>query len=144
MKALAGLLVAASVAFCIFSIAQGNSYGRLRQDYSRAYNYPNKEQIQSRVETSQGELLSTVKVVSSLYYLLSLGFFVGVLKTTPRRTGPIIGIVICVVMLGWTLILSRAASFDEVYPGWVAAAILLAILQLVTFGSAAKRDTPRP
>ena len=84
--------------------------------------------------------LSTVKAISIPYYLVSLGFFVGVLRATSLRKTSIVAIFVCVVMVAWSLILSARASFDEVYLAWVAAAIIIAILGLMVRGALTKRE----
>jgi len=132
MKGFAGLVVALS-AFVVFSVTYGARYGRLR-------GYERYEQTAAE----RNEIHSTVKAVSIPYYLLCLGFFVGVLRNSVLRKTPIAGILICVVMILWSLILSSAVSFDEVFLAWVGAAVLLAILQLVARNSLARGRTPAP
>lgn len=141
MRALAGFLTLASIALGAFSIANGYRYGQLRDEGWR-YSRRNDALLERRVEREQQEIHTMVKAVSIPYFLLTLGLFVGVLRSTPRRKGPIAAIVICVLMLGWTLIVSSAASFDEVYPAWVVATVILFVLQLTTFGSSAPTEKP--
>ncbi len=140
MKVFAVLLVALSVAFGIFSIANGVSYDELNSAWSRSYDHPDRERIRARIAQSQEEVLSTVKAISIPYYLVSLGFFVGVLRATSLRKTSIVAIFVCVVMVAWSLILSARASFDEVYLAWVAAAIIIAILGLMVRGALTKRE----
>ena len=127
MKGFAWFLVALSLAFVVFSITYGVRYGRLRG-------------VDRYEERERYEIHSTVKAVSIPYYLLCLGFFVGVLRTSPLQKSPIAGILVSVVMTAWSFILGSAVSFDEVFLAWVGAAVLLAILKLVALGSLAGRQ----
>jgi hypothetical protein len=119
MKNLTRLLVAISLGFVVFSIILGLQVAAI--DFDDRYDEASAE---------RNDLHSVVQVVSISYFLLSLVPFVVSLKARGRLV-PIVGILVCVVMTVWSLILSGAVSFDEVYPAWAGTGVLLAVLQVM-------------
>ena len=116
MKGVAWLLVAVSLLFVVCSIVLGVIAG----DINYYGNYA------AAVE-ERDALHLMVQLVSVPYFLISLVVFA--LNLRYRKGVCITGIIISVAMLLWSLVLSGAVSFDEVFPAWIAAGIVLAVLQ---------------
>jgi hypothetical protein len=125
MKGLAVALIVVSLGFGIFSVAYGLEYGEHR-------NYRADPETSRLDDIAKDEIHTTVKAVSIPFFLFCLGFFAKAVMRRGARKFAIPGILISFVMFGWTLLLSRAVSFDEVFVAWVAAALLLALLEGLT------------
>ena len=118
MKGFAWFMVAASLLFVVCSIVLGMQAG----DISFYDRY-------EAAAAERDDLHFTVQLLSVPYFLLSLVLFALNLKA--RKGVGIAGILISVVMLLWSLILSGGVSFDEVFPAWILAGIVLATLQFL-------------
>lgn len=148
MRSYRNFLVVVSLAFVVFSAVFGARYTKLREDRRSigrySYGNPTREQSareeaeQNRIDAAQDGIHSLVKPVSIAYYLLCLGFFIRVVKASPWRKLAIFGAVACVFMTLWSLVVGPGASFDEVYPAWIVAGIVLPLLQLVVLPAPAQ------
>ena len=125
MKGFAITLIVVAVSFGIFSVVEGLEYEKHRGYYSDPERSRLDDNARDRIQT-------TVKAVSIPFFLLFLAFFAKAVMRPGARKFAIPGMLICLVMLGWTLLLSRAVSFDEVFVAWVAAAGVLALLEGLT------------
>jgi hypothetical protein len=138
MNGLRGLLVATSVAFAVFSGAYGAKYDEVRHAGGFSWS------ARSVDRTPELESIhATVKPVSIVYFLFSLGLFARAVRRSPWRKLCVLGIVASAFMTFWSALLSGAVSFDEVYPAWVVAAAVIGTLQLVV-SSAARPESPAP
>jgi hypothetical protein len=138
MNGFRGLLVATSVAFAVFSGAYGVKYDNVR--HTRDFSWSGR----SVDPTPELESIhAKVKPVSIVYFLFSLGFFARAVRRSPWRKVCVFAIVASAVMILWSAGLDGGASFDEVYPAWIVAAIVIGSLQLVV-SSAARPESPAP
>ena len=71
-----------------------------------------------------------VMPVSLVYFAACLAFFslIAWKGASPRRWLPLGALALCLVMLIWTTMLGPAISFNEVYPAWMGAGIVLGVL----------------
>jgi hypothetical protein len=116
MKRFAVVLVAASVGFAAFSAYYGQRYDYLSDYFSGRWRQTSSE---------RNDIHVLVKAVSLPYFLVALSFFSRAYKACGRRAASVAGMLGAVAMTGWTLIVGNAASFDEVYPAWIAAAVVI-------------------
>jgi hypothetical protein len=142
-----GLLLA-SAAFLVFSAVYGGRYTKLGKDRDSIGRYSygasaaevaRQLRERARIDDDRDEIHSIVKVVSIVYFVTCLGFFVAAWRVSPRRKLAILGAVACVVMTLWSLLVDDGISFDEVYPAWIVAAIVFGALQLAMLE---RPDTP--
>jgi hypothetical protein len=134
MRNLQVVLVVAALAFGVFSVFFGlkdsEIRGRWRMDETTAQ--------EDRRHHEQDQIQSIVKPVSLAYFLFCLGFFIRAWKVSPRRWVAVVGAVGSLVMVLWSVLLDGGGiSFDEVYPAWILAAVVLPILQSLTLRPAA-------
>ena len=149
MRSYRNLLILASLAFIVFSAVNGVKYEKLREEmwtagrYSFAPAPAAKERDaarRARIELRQDKIHSLVKPTSIAYFLLCLGFFVRVWSTSSWRKLALVGAFVSLAMILWSLLLGPAVSFDEVYPAWIAAAVVLLILHLVVLPRGAAQE----
>lgn len=139
MKSYRNFLIVASLAFLAFSVVYGAKASELSKDWSSVfYSYsqsPDREERDrieyARIAAEKDRVHAIVKPVSIAYYLLCLGFFGAVARHSHRRKLAILGVVACAFMTLWSILVGPRISFDEVYPAWIVAAIVLVVLQLV-------------
>jgi hypothetical protein len=117
MKGFAAFIVAASVAFAAFSGYYGSEY-----DDARGLYFTDRRPA---AVSEMSDIHTTVKAVSLPYFLVALSFFSRAYKAFGRRGASAAGMLGSLAMTGWTLIVGPAASFDEVYPAWIAAAVVI-------------------
>jgi len=152
MRTYRGVVVVFSFAFLLFSAVFGARYDKLRKDdwnigydpYSTPAQAAQERAKSARVEAAQERIHSIVKPVSLAYYLLLLGFFVRAWRVSPWRKVAILGGVASLFMTAWSMIVSRGASFDEVYPAWIVAALVLPALSLVVLPAASAEVKAAP
>ncbi len=85
-------------------------------------------------DTSNKILHSTVKVVSLIFYVPAFGvFLLGYRKASAGRWryALLLGMAGTLLMSFWSLILSGQVSFDEVWPAWLLASLLFAVLSVM-------------
>ena len=124
MKGFAWFLVAFSLVFVVCSVVLGMQAGEIN--------------FYDRYEAGVAErdaVHSIVQMMSVPYFLLGLVLFALSLKV--RKGVAIAGLVVSVLMLAWSLMLSGHVSFDEVFPAWVVAGLVLGTLQFMLARSAA-------
>ena len=141
MSGYRGFVLVVSIAFVAFSAVLGGRYEKLREDWYRSggigYSDPTSAQAaqeraeKARIDAAQGRIHSIVKPVSIAYYLLLLGFFVRAWRLSPWRKVAILGGVASLIMTLWSMMVGPGASFDEVYPAWIVAALVLPALALI-------------
>jgi hypothetical protein len=128
MKSLLGILVTVSVAFGVFSAASGASYEAARRGRFGGYASLDARPDQGKMR----RIHAVVKPVSILFFLGGLSAFVKGLRVTRRKVA-IAGILVCALMAAWSALLGPAVSFDEVYPAWILATVVLIAVQVAVF-----------
>jgi len=141
MRTYRGVVVVLSVVFLLFSAVMGARYDKLRKDRDSIgrYNYgistpeqDARDQAEHvRIDGAQERIHSIVKPVSMTYYLMCLSFFVRAWGWSPSRKTAILGAVASLVMTVWSVGIDGGVSFDEVYPAWIVAALVLPALSMV-------------
>jgi len=121
MKKLGGILVAVSIAFVVFSVVYAAKYEKLREDYRRTGYTGDYDAFKRNAD----RIHSVVKPVSLAYFGLFLALFIRAVRVPIRRAVSIVGIVAAVFMGLWSAMLDGGISFDEVYPAWIVAALVL-------------------
>ena len=128
MKAFLLILSGLSLMFAIVSGVLGVQSTQLRSDYS--WNSDEGDSFE-QFERDRADLHLVVQGVSVPYFLVCGVAFGLSLALLSRRVLPIIGIVISLSMLLWSFAIGPGASFDEVFPAWILAALVLGTFQLI-------------
>ncbi len=115
-----GVILLASIAMIVFSCVVAYEIGDLpRKDYSR-------------FSRDLSNLHAIVKAVSltvflSTFFVFLLGYR-GTSAGSRQRYALLLGMLGCLVIAFWSLLLSGGVSFDEVWPAWVIASAFFALL----------------
>jgi hypothetical protein len=77
----------------------------------------------------QGDLHAQIKFVSLPFFIATAVMYFLALKSEGpskvRKTLTIVAMVVCAVMTLWSIVLSDKASFNEVFPAWLASGVFL-------------------
>jgi hypothetical protein len=126
MKLLLGGFLGLTILFLAASVYLGLQASEMR---AAAWDAGNRGYENSRSQLT--ELHMIVMGYSLPYFALGLAAFMALaLKSgaTVWRIGGGFGALVALGMIGWTLLLSGAISFDETYPAWIVAGVLLGAL----------------
>ena len=143
-------LTLASVAFMAFSWVCGQMMNDLRADLwgrdvagrSRA----EADRAWAAFEKDRSDLHLVVKLVSVVYFLGAAAIlFVGSQKSAGRKGWRIslwVGSVVALIMAVWSLLLSGAISFDEVFGAWLGASGALGVLSVTCLCASIQSPVP--
>lgn len=131
LRRLHGLAFLAYVLFGVFSALKGVEIHLLRVEYNMMHLLDATE----RVYVDKTEFFA---LLSLLFFAFVLALFLYSLRITQaaKRAMAFFGAFIALIMLVWSLLMKVSPthiSFDEVYPAWLAALMLLLICSLVLF-----------
>jgi hypothetical protein len=150
MKGLCIGLTLASVAFMAFSWVYGEKIDDLRASLWRRDNGGRSREEADRAyasfESRRSELHQVVTVASVVYYVGAAAILFVAFRSTRRkgwRIALVAGAVVALVMAAWSLLLSGAISFDEVFPAWLVASGVLGVLSLACLWAPAQPPVPR-
>lgn len=130
MKVLTIVLLALSVPFLILSMVYGIEAGSLRSS-----SWGQGDAAFQAARQKQQTLHLIVMAFSIPYFLVALGTFVASGLLSRGKGWRIVGFVagfLALVMVVWTLMLSGAVSYDEVFPAWLVAGVLFGVLGILS------------
>lgn len=130
MKVLTIILLAITLPFLILSIVYGIEAGDLRGNSWR------QGDAAFRAARQQQEKLHLIVMAFSIpYFLLALGTLVmSAIQSRPKGWRIVCSIAgfVALSMIVWTILLSGAVSYDEVFPAWLVAGVLFGVLGIIS------------
>lgn len=142
MKILITTLLALTVPFLILSVVYGIEAGdvrlRLWEQSDAAFQASRKKQ----------QTLHVIVMAFSLpYFLLALGTFVtSAIQSDTKgwRIGGYVAAFAALAMVIWSILLSVAVSFDEVFPAWLVAGVLFGLFGILFLTQPRDDEWERP
>jgi hypothetical protein len=126
MKAFAKLLLFASLIFAPLCVYFGDVAREARGSFQSVGNSYRRDVNPNALHNVH----ALVEAISILYFASVAAFFRDSFFQSRHRKMSLTAIALCVAMLIWSLLLSSAVSFDEVWSAWITAVIALASLLL--------------